>query len=75
MRFTPETIVFIVLGVLSIAFGLWSRGRVDQLLDDDALDDEEQEYRGDMMRRGTITLLAVGSVLVITGVTLSFMRY
>jgi len=75
MRITPETVVFIVLGALSVAFGLWSRGRVDALLDDDVLSDDEHEYRADMMRRGTITLLAVGSVLIVTGVTLSFMRY
>lgn len=75
MRFTPESIVFIVLGALSVAFGLWSRGRVDALLDDDPLSDEEHEYRGDMMRRGVITTLVVGAILIVTGVTLSFMRY
>jgi hypothetical protein len=75
MRFTPESVSFVVLGALSIAFGLWSRGRVDELLDDDPLSDEEHEYRSDMMRRGALTTLVVGTILIVTGVTLSFMRY
>jgi uncharacterized membrane protein HdeD (DUF308 family) len=75
MRFTPEAISFVVLGALSIAFGLWARGRVDELLDDDPLSDEEHEYRSDVMNRGAVTTLVVGAILIITGVTLSFMRY
>jgi hypothetical protein len=63
------------LGVLSLGFGLWSRGRADQLLDDDALDDEEHEYQSDMLGRGSITLIVAGIILLGTGATLLFIRH
>ncbi len=75
MRVTADTIAFIVLGVLSFGFGLWSRGRVDQLLDDDALDDDEHEYQSDILGRGSITLMVAGVILVGTGVALLFIRH
>ena len=75
MRVTADTIAFILLGVLSLAFGLWSRGRVDQLLDDDALDDDEHEYQSDVLGRGSITLMVAGIILLCTGVTLLFVRH
>jgi hypothetical protein len=75
MKVTVDTIAYIVLGVLSLGFGLWSRGRVDQLLDDDALDDDEHEYQSDILGRGSITLIIVGIILIGTGVTLLFVRH
>jgi hypothetical protein len=75
MEVTADTIAFIVLGVLSFGFGLWSRGRSDQLLDDDALDDDEHEYQSDILGRGSITLMVAGIILLGTGVTLLFVRH
>ena len=75
MKVTADTVMFITLGVLSVAFGLWSRGRVDQLLEDDPLTDDEYEYRSTQLHRGVITLIVVGCVLIITGVTLLFVRH
>jgi len=75
MRVTVDTIAYIVLGALSLGFGLWSRGRVDQILDDDALDDEEHEYQSDILGRGAITLVVVGIILIGTGITLLFVRH
>lgn len=75
MKVTADVIAFIVLGALSLGFGLWSRGRVDQLLDDDALDDDEHEYQSDILGRGSITLIVAGIILLITGVILLNTRH
>jgi hypothetical protein len=75
MKVTADTIAFIVLGAMSLAFGLWSRGRVDELLEDDPLSDEEHEFRSGVLNRGSVTLIVAGIVLLITGVTLLFVRH
>lgn len=75
MRLTADTVAFILLGLLSIGFGVWAHGREDQLLEDDALDADEHEYRSGQLRRGALSLLVFGAILVITGVTLLFVRH
>lgn len=75
MKVTADTVAFIILGALSLAFGLWSRGRVDDLLEDDPLSDEEHEFRSGVLSRGAVTLMVAGVILLITGVTLLFVRH
>ena len=59
---------FALLGTMLIAFGLWSRGRVDSLLVDpklgDRFDDEEHEYRANSMFRSATWMVILGVVFV-----------
>ena len=75
MNVTADSVGFIVLGVLSLSFGLWSRGQVDALLDDDPLSEDEHEFRSGVLARGAVTLMVVGVILIIAGVTLLFVRH
>ena len=75
MKLTADTVAFILLGLLSIMFGFWAHGREDQLLEDDALDDDEHEYRSGELRRGALALLVFGGILVVAGVTLLFVPH
>jgi hypothetical protein len=61
-------IAFALLGIMLIAFGLWSRGRVDSLLIDpklgDRFDDEEHEYRANAMFRSATWIVILGVAFV-----------
>ena len=61
-------IAFGLLGIMLIAFGLWSRGRVDSLLIDpklgDRFDDEEHEYRANSMFRSATWMVILGVAFV-----------
>ena len=61
-------IAFALLGIMLIAFGLWSRGRVDSLLFDPKLgnrfDDEEHEYRANSMFRSATWIVILGVAFI-----------
>jgi hypothetical protein len=71
MNFTTDAISFLVLGALILTFGLWARGREDQLLEEDSLDEDEHEYRAHGLRVGVVTMFAVGVGFIVAGIALA----
>jgi hypothetical protein len=65
---------FAILGIITLAIGLFARGRIDGLLDDpklpDRLSEDEREYRGSQLATGVLTMYVVGTVLLLAALGL-----
>lgn len=67
-------IAFAVLGVLTLALGIFFRNRIDSLLDDPKLpgrlSEDEREYRGSQLSTGVLTMFVVGTILLLAALGL-----
>ncbi|HJR89991.1 MAG TPA: hypothetical protein VJ782_07555 [Aeromicrobium sp.] len=79
MRFTDADVLvyvyaFAVLGALTLGLGLFLRGRIDGLIDDPKLpgrlSEDEREYRGSQLATGVLTMLVVGTLLLLAALGL-----
>jgi hypothetical protein len=65
---------FAILGALTLALGVFMRGRIDGLIDDPKLpgrlSDEEREYRGSQLTTGVLTMYVVGTLLLLAALGL-----
>lgn len=65
---------FAVLGALTLALGLFMRGRIDGLIDDPKLpgrlSEDEREYRGSQLATGVLTMYVVGTLLLLAALGL-----